>query len=214
MKRPGSEDAPICTAKGLKLRPPGVWEAVDRGEVGLDVDERRAVDAVDPAYAERGCIDAKQLHGGERDGVGPHRRTQGKGAPGVAQVRRHLLYEIAPCSVHPIKQPDVAIEGEVCEPRRIARIKLDPAYGVGLRRALRAVAARFERRADAADEIDPSIVGVGPLKRHLARAQVAISAHQPALGLRSSPRPEPGWAELCRVCGPWSNGVSRPPTHP
>src|SRR5262245_55051300 len=92
-------------------------------------------------------------------------------------MRGHLLYEIAPYSVHPIEQQNVAVEREVSKPRRIARIKLDPADGIGLGRALRAVAARFEGRADAADEIHTGIVGGGQLERHFARTQVALLAH-------------------------------------
>src|SRR5262245_30042470 len=124
MKRPGPQVPSFALRKVLSLGPAGVWEAVDRSEIGLDVDERRAIDAVDLAHDERGCLDPDQLNGSERDRIGPHRRAQGKRPAGVVQVRGHLLYEIAPYSVHPIEQQNVAVEREVSKPRRIARIKL------------------------------------------------------------------------------------------
>ena len=73
-----------------------------------------------------------ELDGGERDRVGPHRRAQREGAARDAQMRRHLLDQIAPRLVHPVEQPDVAVEAQVFEPRREARIELDPADGVRL----------------------------------------------------------------------------------
>src|SRR5262249_14099155 len=141
MKRPRLQVPPIRTAKDLSLGSSGVWEAVDRSEVGLDVDEWRAIDAVNLAHAKRACLDADQLHGGKRDRVGPHRRPQGKRPAGVVQVGGYLLDEIAPRLVHPIEQQDVAEEREIGKSGRIARVQLDLADGIGLCRALRTVAA-------------------------------------------------------------------------
>src|SRR5215813_13317923 len=141
MKRPRLQVPPIRTAKDLSLGSSGVWEAVDRSEVGLDVDEWCANDAVDLAHVKRSCLDADQLHGCKCDGVGPHRRAQGKCPAGAVQVCGHLLYEIAPCLVHPIEQQDVAEEPQIGKSRRIARVQLDPADGLGLCRALWTVAA-------------------------------------------------------------------------
>src|SRR5213595_3034958 len=75
-------------------RPLGPGETVDRGEVGLDVEQRRAVDAVDVAHGECRPLDADELHGGERDRVGPHRRAQREGATRVLQMRRRLLHQV------------------------------------------------------------------------------------------------------------------------
>src|SRR5205809_331412 len=79
--------------------PRGVWETVGRGEVGLDVEQRRAVDAVDFAHGECHPLDTNKLHGGKRDRVGPHRRAQRKGAAGMTQMCRRLLDKVAPSLV-------------------------------------------------------------------------------------------------------------------
>src|SRR5829696_1255047 len=50
----------------------GVRETVGRGKVGLDVEEGRAVDAIDTAHAEHDALDADNLYGGDRDRIGPH----------------------------------------------------------------------------------------------------------------------------------------------
>ena len=87
---------------------------------------------VERSIADLTGLDGNQLHGGKRDGVGPHRRAQGKGPAGVLQVRGRLLYEIAPCLVHPIEEQDMAEKREIGQSRCIARVQLDPTDGIGL----------------------------------------------------------------------------------
>src|SRR6185436_14859481 len=117
--------------------PRGVWETVGRSEIRLDVEQRRAVDAVDFAHGECHPLDTNKLHGGKRDRVGPHRRAKRKGAAGMTQMCRRLLDKVAPSLVHPVEQPQMAVESQVLEPRRIQRIELDPADGIGFGRVLR-----------------------------------------------------------------------------
>ena len=66
---------------------------------------------------ERRRLDAEQFDGAERDRIGPHRRAQREGAARMAQMRRHLLDQIAPRLVHPVEQDDVAVELQVLEAR-------------------------------------------------------------------------------------------------
>src|SRR5687768_3679136 len=58
----GISSTGLRSAWGEKqLRPLGLGEAVGGGEIRLDVEERRAVDAIDPAHAQRGAVDAEKL---------------------------------------------------------------------------------------------------------------------------------------------------------
>src|SRR5207302_4116072 len=134
--------------------------------------------------------------------------AQRKRAAGMTQMCRRLLDEVAPSLVHPVEQPQMAVESQVLEPRRIQRIELDPADRIGFGRVLRALGAQLERRADAADEIDAGIVGGRQLDCHLTRPHIAASAHIRCPRLAPRPTPEAGSTELCGVCDPWSNGVS------
>jgi hypothetical protein len=123
------------------------------------------------------------------------------------------LHEIAPCLVHPIEQPDVAVEREIGKSRRIAWVQLDPADGIGLCRALRTLAARFEGRADAADEVDAGIIAGGKLERYFAGAQVArLVRFLSLIALFSGAADE--MCRACRVCELGSNALSGRPKHP
>ena len=66
-------------------------------------------------------------------GLGRTGERSAKVPRAMAQMRRHLLQQVAPRLVHPIEQEGVAVEGEVRQPRRVARIELDPADGIGRR---------------------------------------------------------------------------------
>src|SRR5262249_24965617 len=137
----------------------------------------RAVDAIDVAHREHTSLDTDQLDGRQRNGVWPHWRAQRKGTARPAEMRRHLLDEVAPCLVHPIEQIDVAEEGQILEARRVALIKLDPSNGRGCADVFWAIGARFEGRAAAADEIDALVVGCGQLNGYLIWACTACGGH-------------------------------------
>ena len=137
-------------------------------------------------------VDAQKLDGGERDRVGPHRRAQGEGAARAAQMRRHLLDQIAPRLVHPIEQPEVAVEAQVLEASRKARIELDPADGVQFGGIPRALGARLERRADTADEIHAGVIGKLAARSPPRQAARRFVPPLPGLPLPRRPR---GWRE-------------------
>src|SRR5262249_25216884 len=184
---------------------PGCGNAVDGGEIGLDIDQRRAVDAVDVAHREHTFLNSDQLDGRQRNGVWPHWRAQRKGTARPVEMRGYLLDEIAPCLVHPIEQIDVTEEGQILEARRVALIKLDSGDGRGRGDVFWAIGARFERRADAADEIDALVVGCGQLDGYLIWTCSACGGHwQTPVELAGGSRRD----KHCEVCRLASNGVS------
>ena len=54
-------------------RSAGVRKTVHRRKIRFDVDERRAVDAVDVAHHKRGAVDFDKFDGRQCDGIGPYR---------------------------------------------------------------------------------------------------------------------------------------------
>src|SRR5262245_41873176 len=105
------------------LRPPGAGDAVDGGVVGLDVEEGRAVDAVDRAHGERGALDAEHLDHGQGDRIRAHRRAQGEGAARDAlEMPRGLADQVAPRLIHPVEQYHVRIEAQILQPGGVARV--------------------------------------------------------------------------------------------
>jgi len=70
----------------------------ERGElaaVGLDVEQRRAVEAVEPAHQYHIALDALQFHDRGPDRIGPHGRTQRKRAARRLVVLRTLQHKVA-----------------------------------------------------------------------------------------------------------------------
>src|SRR5262245_29997075 len=111
---------------------PGVREAVHRRKIRLNIDEGRAVDAVDATNHECGAVDFDKFDGRERDRIGAYRRTQGKRAAWVTQMGWHLLDKVASGLVHPIKQVYVAVVRKVLQAERVARLEFDLANGARL----------------------------------------------------------------------------------
>ena len=86
----------------------------------------------------------------------------------IAVMPRHLQNQIAPRPVHPIKHDQMGATFDVGERLRPARVDLEGADGIGFARILGAVGAPGPGRADAADEIERGVEGVGQLDGNLA----------------------------------------------
>lgn len=139
------------------LLPPAddrVRHAVDRGEIRFDVQERRAVQAIEADHRELIAVNAEQLDHAHGDRVGPRRRAQGEGAALHAGMARHLQHQIARRLIHPIKQDQVRDGLDLFEALGPARVEFDRADRVRATGVFRAVLALCPRRVDAADEID------------------------------------------------------------
>jgi hypothetical protein len=122
-------------------------------EIRLDVDQRRAVEAVEPTTesvvpstrTSRTTLIAIGFgRTGERSAKVP-RRSPWRGAC-TSRSRR--------ARVHEIEQHEMRAARDAVERGRIARLELDRAFGVGAARVLRAVVAPRPRRADAADKVE------------------------------------------------------------
>ena len=95
---------------------------------------------------------------------------------GVGVVARCLHYQVAPRLMHEIEQDEMRAPRNTFQRRRIARLDVDGTFGIRTTRVLRAFAAFFPRRADAADEIDPGIERVRQRDRDFARSNVLTHA--------------------------------------
>ena len=79
----------------------------------LQIDKRRAVEAVEPAHLQGRTVDRDQLddRGGYR--VRPHRRAQGKGSGGLHGAERRLQYQITARAMHPVEDLNAPVTGEI-----------------------------------------------------------------------------------------------------
>ncbi len=146
----------------------GVRHRIGRGEIGLDVEERRAVKAVEPDHGQVGPFDAEEPHHAHGDGIGAGRGAQREGAAANAVMAWHLQHDVPTGPVHPIEQDQVGATRHVDERLLPARIERDGADRLGFPGVLGAVLAFFPGRADTPDEIDPGIVVAGQFDGDLA----------------------------------------------
>src|SRR5215510_4312871 len=150
--------------------------------VGLEIDERRAVEAVEPAHQEAVGFHFHQAGDAAADRVGTHRRAQAEGAARRPVVRRALPHQVAPRQVHPIEDLDALIVVDAVESRDPRREDLDAAgrpVGAPLARAHQTVGPR---RVDASDEDEAGIGSGRRIDRNLARPDLVAPDH------RQSPR--------------------------
>jgi hypothetical protein len=98
--------APLCAHTGRASNPAPNSASAERREqsaVGLEVDQRRAVEAIEAAHQQHRSLDLHQLDDRSADGIGTHRRAQREDAAGVAVAFRGLQGEIAPRLVQPVE---------------------------------------------------------------------------------------------------------------
>ncbi len=159
------------------------WRPVEPGHIRLDVDDRRAVDDVDPGerHARRGDLD--DLDEAEADGVDPARGPAGEdphGASLAAQQERHLLQRrhlAASAPVQPGEHPRAIEPGEPGKPVGESRLELDHALLGTVHAGLDG--RGFQVRVIAADDADHL---QGDLQLHRAivpRAPTGASGRRP-----------------------------------
>jgi CelD/BcsL family acetyltransferase involved in cellulose biosynthesis len=153
----------------------GIRLGVCRGEIGLEIEERGAVEAVEPLHGKARPIEAQELDDRERDRVRPGRGSQCEHASGDAVVPRRLQHEVPRGAVHPVEHHEVRAGLEIGEPGGIARLELDRADCLRFGAVLRALLAAAPGRADAADEVKPGIEARWELDRGLPRTDPEFS---------------------------------------
>ena len=81
--------------------------------VGFQVDEWRAVQAIEATHKQRRALDCDQFGDRGRDRVRPHRRTQGEAARRLSGMKRLLQHNVAPRAMHPVKHLDTPMTGQI-----------------------------------------------------------------------------------------------------
>ncbi len=167
----------------------------EQAAVGLDVDQRRAVEAIEALDEKPRAIDLFQDDDRGADRVRPHRRAQRKRAMGLAVRGRALQHEVAAGAVEPVEdlQPLEALDA--AQRRHPGLEHLDDAD----RPVLAALSRRFQPRDpggfDAADEHKPGIHRRRRLDRHLVFPDFVFPHHKPAPPATTCPKRRPGRTE-------------------
>src|SRR5271166_2738177 len=160
--------------------------------VGLEIEEGRAVDAVEPPDIEDGALAGDERHDGRPDRVGPHRRADGEGPLREAVPARTLPHEIAAGLMQPVEDLDPLERLDPFERRGPRRADLDPAEGPVGAAVVRAVGARWPRRPDDADEDEAGVDRMRPVDRNLVLTDVVVRRHDGSGGPLQGPRSSPG----------------------
>ena len=79
--------------------------------LGLQVDERCAVDAVEPTDLECRAVDRDQFDDRGSDRIWPRWRAQSEGSGGHHRTERRLQYQITARTMHPVKHLNALVSG-------------------------------------------------------------------------------------------------------
>src|ERR1700676_1977705 len=131
--------------------------------VGVQVDQWRFGEAIEAAHQDFIALDADQLDDRGADRVRPHRRAQREGAARRFVVLRALQHEIAARLMEPVDHFEIAIEIDSLQRRHPGLENFEPAHRTVMTALPRRLQTRGPRRADAADEHQPSVAR----RRHL-----------------------------------------------
>src|SRR5262249_5797094 len=120
--------------------------------VGLDVEQWRLVEAIEPAHQHGVALDADEFDDRGRDRVRPHRRAQGEGATRVPVVLRALQHEVAARPMQPVDHLKIGIEIDALDRGHIRLKDFKPAYWAVETALSRRCQSRGPGRTDASDE--------------------------------------------------------------
>src|SRR5882672_12105442 len=140
---------PHLEIAGLRRR-----QRLEQSAVGLEIDERRAVEAIEPAHEQNRSLDPHELHDRRADGIGTDRRTQREYAACRAIVFWALARQIASRFVEPVEHLQTLECFDAAEPELPRRAELKAARRPVGSALSRTVETRGPGRADAADEED------------------------------------------------------------
>src|SRR5690242_16605324 len=85
-----------------------IRHGIRRGEIGFEIEQRRAVEAVEADYRKHAVLALDEPNHAHRNRIGPYRRAQRKAAPRLPVMPRHLEHEVAPRAVHPVEHEQMA----------------------------------------------------------------------------------------------------------
>src|SRR5581483_5297346 len=167
-------ESPLLRLKIPALR---LGQGRELAAVGLDVKQRGAVEAVEPAHQDCVALDLLQLHDRGADRIGAHRRAQREGAAGRLVVLRTLQHEVAARLVEPVDDFQVRIKVHALDGGHPGLEDLEPADRSVMASLPRGLEPRSPWRADAANEDEPGVLCLGHLDRKLALANFVLSYH-------------------------------------
>ena len=105
--------------------------AVKLGHVGLDVQQRRAVEHVHVLDVQNAVLDPVQLHDGETDGIGPPGGAGGEEAAVLGVQKRNNLQLESLAAVEVVEENDVREPIEILQPGLVGGENLDRPMNTG-----------------------------------------------------------------------------------
>src|SRR5262245_11383140 len=145
--------------------------------VGLDIQQWRAVEAIEPTHQNGVALDANQLDDRGCDRIGPHRRAQREGATGLLVVLRALQHQVAARLMQPVDHFEIFVEIDALDGRHKRLKNFQPANRAVKAPLPRRLQPRGPGRADAADEHEPGVAGGRQIDGDLALADFTLSYH-------------------------------------
>jgi molybdopterin-binding protein len=147
--------------------------------VRFQVEERRAVEAIQAAHQHRAALDRFQLDDGRADRIGPYRRAQRKRAMRLAVAGRALQEQITPRLVQPIEHLQALESCDALQGRHPGIKDFDAAQRPVMPPLTRRFHARRPGCENAADENQAGIAVIGRIfEGDLVFADLVFSHHR------------------------------------
>jgi hypothetical protein len=134
---------------------------LDEGSLGLDVDQRGAIDTIKPANSDVVTQNANKLHDGRPYGVGAHGRPQRKRAMHMSVVSRALQHDISRGLMEPVKDLKLLIALDSSDRIAPGRSNIENAGRTVYGTLARGFSTRFLRRPRLTYEIKPRMWFIG-----------------------------------------------------
>src|SRR6056297_2504370 len=166
-----------CLSSGRTSSPASSSPSPMRTAVRLDIEQRRAVDAVETAHRNHSVIDADQPHQRGADGIRPVGRAQREGTHGAAVVPGALGNQVAPAAIEPVEHLELLVGFEPFEGGTPDRQDDQAALGSVVAALPRASIPVRPGGADLADEAQLRVVGLAHLDRAFVSPNLVTVAH-------------------------------------
>jgi hypothetical protein len=165
----------------LEIAPLGRGKRGELAAIGLQVDERRPIQAVETPDQQRRPFARDEDRERRADRIRADRRAQRKRAARRAVVGRALAHEVAARLVQPVENLDPLVRLDPIQRRDPGLGDFDAADGAVGSPLARTIETRDPWRADDSDEGDPGIERRGRFDRDLVSPDFVQPHHVPGI---------------------------------